>query len=300
MAAEDDRGGIVSPVLTTRARAKLNLSLHVVGRRPDGYHALESLVAFASVADHLSLDADKPEGLIVQGPFASAAGEDQDNLVLKAVRQLRQFKPALRCGHLTLTKYLPAQAGLGGGSADAAATLRLLARLNGLSLDDPELLEAARLIGADVPVCLRSRPVMMRGIGDELGEVLNLPKIHAVLVKPPVGMATPEVFRQLGLEKGEQTNRLPHPECSATSAQELIVHLHRLGNDLQAPANAIGPVIGEALAALSQQQGCRLARMSGSGSAVFALFESAAQAKNAAGLLAGTYGNWWVKPTVIG
>ena len=286
--------------LATHARAKLNLSLHVRGRRMDGYHALESLVAFASLADHLALDPDTPEGLTVQGPFATAAGEDQDNLVITAIRHLRRFKPALRSGHLTLTKYLPAQAGLGGGSADAAATLRLLARLNGFSLDDPELLEAARLTGADVPVCLRSKPVMMRGIGDELGEPLNLPKLHAVLVKPPIGMATPDVFRQLGLEKGGQTGRAPHPECSAASAQELMVLLHRLGNDLQAPATAIAPVIDQAREALSHQSGCRLARMSGSGSAVFGLFDTAGQAKTAATLLARAHAGWWVKPAVIG
>lgn len=286
--------------LATHARAKLNLSLHVRGRRMDGYHTLESLVAFASLADHLALDPDKPEGLTVQGPFATAAGDDQDNLVIKAIRQLRRFKPALRSGHLTLTKYLPAQAGLGGGSADAAATLRLLARLNGFALDDPELLEAARLTGADVLVCLRSKPVMMRGIGDELGEPLNLPKLHAVLVKPPIGMATPDVFRQLGVEKGGETGRALHPECSVASAQELMILLHRLGNDLQAPATAIAPVIDQALEALSQQDGCRLARMSGSGSAVFGLFDTAGQAKHAATLLARAHAGWWVKSAVIG
>ncbi len=290
----------MSPVLSTRARAKLNLSLHVVGRRPDGYHALESLVAFASVADHLSLDPEKPEGLTVQGPFAQAAGDDHDNLVLKAVRQLRRFKPALRSGHLTLTKYLPAQAGLGGGSADAAATLRLLARLNGFSLDDPDLLEAARLIGADVPVCLRSKPVMMRGIGDQLGEPLALPKLHAVLVKPPIGMATPDVFRQLGLEKGASLSGLAHPEPEPDTAAILMGQLAGLRNDLQKPAIAVAPLIAGCLSALSLQQGCVLARMSGSGSAVFGLFQTAADARNAATELARVHPDWWVKPTVIG
>ena len=286
--------------LTTRARAKLNLSLHVCGRRDDGYHELESLVAFASVADHLSLDPARPEGLTVQGPFATAAGDDQDNLVLKAVRQLRHFKPALHGGHLTLTKYLPAQAGLGGGSADAAAALRLLARLNGFSLDDPELLEAARLIGADVPVCLKSRPVMMRGIGDRLGEPINLPRLPAVLVKPPVGVATPDVFARLGLVKGERTGRPPHPELSVASADGFVARLRLPGNDLQAAASAIAPVIADCVVGLGRQQGCQLARMSGSGSAVFGLFETATQARAAASLIARLHPDWWVKPTMIG
>ena len=286
--------------MATRARAKLNLSLHVCGRRDHGYHELESLVAFASVADHLALDPARPEGLTVQGPFATAAGDDQDNLVLKAVRQLRHFKPALHSGYLTLTKYLPARAGLGGGSADAAAALRLLARLNGFSLDDPELLEAARLIGADVPVCLKSRPVMMRGIGDRLGEPLNLPRLPAVLVKPPVGVATPDVFARLGLAKGEQTGRPPHPELSVASADGFVARLRLLGNDLQAAASAIAPVIADCVVALSRQQGCQLARMSGSGSAVFGVFETATQARAAASLIARRHSDWWVKPTVIG
>ena len=292
--------GLLSPVLTTRARAKLNLSLHIVGRRDDGYHELESLVAFGSLADHLALEPGRTESLMVQGPFAHTAGQDQDNLVLKAVRQLRQFKPALRSGSLTLTKYLPAQAGLGGGSADAAATLRLLARLNGFSLDDPDILAAARLIGADVPVCLHSKPVMMHGIGDRLGAPLALPKLYAVLVKPPIGMATPEVFRQLGFEKGQRSKRLPHPEMSTVTTDGIIPFLKLLGNDLQGAACALAPVIGECVSALSRQQGYQLARMSGSGSAVFGLFDTAIHAKKAASRLTRMHDTWWVKPTVIG
>lgn len=284
----------------TRAWAKLNLSLHICGRRADGYHELESLVTFASVADHLSLDPDQPEGLIVQGPFAEAAGDDQDNLVLKAVRQLRHFKPDMRSGLFTLTKYLPAQAGLGGGSADAAATLRLLARLNGYSLRDPDLCEAARLIGADVPVCLHSRSVMMRGIGDVLGPPLALPKLHAVLVKPDCGMSTPQVFGQLGLGKGQSCQTDPHPEPDLRSAGALISQLAGLRNDLEPAASALESQIGEAMHALRAQVGCELARMSGSGAAVFGVFDNGDAAKHAQQSLCRTHPTWWVKTARLG
>ena len=188
--------------LMIRAPAKVNLTLHVTGRRQDGYHELDSLVVFAGVADLLTLDPKKPEGLDVSGPMASFAGPDADNLVLKAMRALQARVEGLRVGHFSLVKRLPAQAGLGGGSSDAAGALRLLADLNGLKADDARMLEAAKATGADVPACLIHQALRMTGIGDVLTPIKGMPPIDAVLVKPQASMATPKVFEELGMGKG--------------------------------------------------------------------------------------------------
>src|ERR1700685_2686629 len=156
------------PALIEDGRAKVNLTLRVVGRRVDGYHDLESLVAFADCADRLSLAPGASLGLETIGPLAAACGETADNLVLKAARLLGERVPDMKAGHFTLDKVLPVAAGIGGGSADAAAALRLLARLNGLALDDPRLNDVALLTGADVPVCLASRACDMAGVGETL------------------------------------------------------------------------------------------------------------------------------------
>jgi 4-diphosphocytidyl-2-C-methyl-D-erythritol kinase len=284
-------------LFATHARAKLNLSLHVRGRRMDGYHELESLVAFGTVADHLTLAPDQPDGLLVDGPLAAGSGETADNLVLKALGHLRALKPDLKAGHFHLTKYLPAQAGLGGGSADAAAALRLLARLNAMALDDPRVIEAARLTGADVPVCLASRAVMMRGIGDRLGPVVSLPTLHVVLLKPDLGVSTKAVFDALGLPKGMDRGLAAHPDPQRMDQSGFIRQLRDWRNDLEAPAQQIEPIIGAALQALHQQAGVQLVRMSGSGSAVFGLFENADTAFAAQKVLAQHHPQWWIKAT---
>ena len=171
----------------------------MVGRRADGYHELESLVVFASVGDRLTFAPGRALALTVGGPTAAAAGELADNLVLKAARALAERVAGLKLGRFDLSKRLPVAAGLGGGSADAAAALRLLARANRLALDDPRLMEAARATGADVPVCLDPRPRVMRGIGDVLSEPLDLPRLPAVLVNPGVAVPTKDVFAALAL-----------------------------------------------------------------------------------------------------
>ncbi|MGA8389544.1 MAG: 4-(cytidine 5'-diphospho)-2-C-methyl-D-erythritol kinase, partial [Pseudolabrys sp.] len=184
----------MSAPLSEKAFAKINLTLRVLGRRADGYHELESLVAFADVADALTLEPGSTDGLEMSGSFAGKSGPVDGNLVLKSLAELRRRIPGLKGGRFRLEKSLPVAAGIGGGSADAAAALRLLARANGIALDESRLMAAARAVGADVPVCLDSRPRIMRGIGEVLSEPFDLPPIPAVLVNPGVALVTREVF----------------------------------------------------------------------------------------------------------
>ncbi|HET6839183.1 MAG TPA: 4-(cytidine 5'-diphospho)-2-C-methyl-D-erythritol kinase, partial [Bradyrhizobium sp.] len=194
--------GSIAQTLSENGRAKVNLTLRVVGRRTDGYHDLESVVAFADCADRLSLRPGSELNLATTGPLAAACGEAADNLVFKAAQLLGERVPDLRPGDFTLDKMLPVAAGIGGGSADAAAALRLLARANGFEIDDRRLIEVARLTGADVPVCLASRACVMTGVGETLLP-LALPKLPCVLVNPRVPVATKDVFKALGLRNGE-------------------------------------------------------------------------------------------------
>jgi len=289
--------------LATRAPAKVNLTLRVLGRRADGYHELDSFVAFAGVGDELSLIPSEPGGLQLSGPFAEGLSTGPDNLVLKAERVLREEIAGLRSGSFHLVKRLPVASGIGGGSADAAAALRLLARLNDLPLSHPALLAAAGRIGADVPVCLEARARIMRGIGEQLGPVLRLPRLFALLVNPGVAVETAPVFRALGLQPGQGraggTEAADADKPAPATSAALISALAASGNDLEAPARAVAPVIGEVLSTLSALPGCRLARMSGSGATCFALFDDCRASAEAAKLLAHDRPDWWVKPTVL-
>lgn len=285
----------MSATLTEKAAAKINLTLRVIGRRADGYHDLESLVAFADVADVLALQPGTDDALEVSGPFAGRSGAVSDNLVLKALGALRQRVTGLKGGRFLLEKNVPVAAGLGGGSADAAAALRLIARSNAIALDDRGLLDAARAVGADVPVCLDPRPRIMRGVGELLSPPLELPELPAVLVNPGVPLATREVFGKFtgGQGEGELTD-VPR-EFDA-----LIECLNHHGNDLTAAASACAPVVAEVLAALKSLSGVKLARMSGSGSSCFALFATQREAAAAAQRLATEQKGWWVKSTSLG
>jgi 4-diphosphocytidyl-2-C-methyl-D-erythritol kinase len=285
--------------LATRAPAKINLTLHVLGRRADGYHDLESLVAFAATGDDLRLEPAGTLALEVSGPTAPLAGSDADNLVMKAARLLAERVDGLKVGTFYLTKRLPVAAGIGGGSSDAAAALRLLARLNGLPLSHPALREAARLTGADVPVCLEPKARMMRGAGEELSPGLNLPRLFAVLVNPRVLVETPSVFRALGLQPGEGLSTTAHPALEAPSQDALFALLTEARNDLEAPALKIQPVIGEALGLMRGTEGCRLARMSGSGATVFGLYDDCDAAAKAGRQIRRLQPNWWVKATSL-
>jgi 4-diphosphocytidyl-2-C-methyl-D-erythritol kinase len=283
--------------LTTRAPAKVNLTLHVRGRRADGYHELESLVAFAGTGDSLCLEPGEAVSLSVAGPTAPQAGTD-DNLVLTAARALAERRPGLQTGAFRLVKRLPVAAGLGGGSADAAAALRLLARLNDVGLDDPAVVDAARATGADVPVCLKPRACMMGGAGEVLGLPLRLPPLYAVLANPGVPVATAAVFRELALQPGERMPGAPHPTVPPRlEAAELRAVLRASRNDLEPAATKLAPAIGEALALMRELPGCFLARMSGSGATVFGLFENRAASGSAAAAIRARRPNWWAKPT---
>jgi len=291
-------------MLIEEARAKVNLTLRVVGRRVDGYHDLESLVAFADCADRLSLLPGPSLDLITIGPLAAACGETADNLVLKAARLLGERVPDLKAGSFTLDKVLPVAAGIGGGSADAAAALRLLAKLNNLALDDKRLVEVALLTGADVPVCLASRPCDMTGVGENLLP-LSLPKMPCVMVNPRVAVATKDVFSALGLRNGQllvgtsDILQAPAwPEAGA-SVEDWVEALAESSNDLEAPAMRIQPVITEVIAALNAANGAWLARMSGSGATCFAIFENTAEAQRAAQKIRLDHPQWWVHAGVL-
>lgn len=297
-------------MLVDFAPAKINLTLRIRQRRPDGYHDLESLVVFADIGDHLRLTPGDTLSLAVDGDTARDAGIIADNLVLKAGRALAAQVAGLRAGHFELTKSLPVAAGLGGGSSDAAAALRLLGQANPdkkLS-GDPRMMTAARQTGADVPVCLDPRPRIMRGIGDLLSAPLHLPKLPAILVNPRVAVPTAAVFAaRAGMATPRRQDEDPAitlaesatSEAKMPEAGELIDALHRSDNDLQAPAISLHPVIADVLDALRALPGCRLARMSGSGATCFGLFD-AARLNAAARELAAKHPGWWIAPTNLG
>ena len=285
--------------LVEDGRAKVNLTLRVAGRRFDGYHDLESVVAFADCADRLSLLPGPELQLKTTGPLANSCGDLADNLVLKAARLLGERVSGLKVGVFTLDKVLPVAAGIGGGSADAAAALRLLARVNGLALGDARLAEVAQLTGADVPVCVASRACVMTGVGETLLP-LALPRLACVLVNPRVAVATKDVFEALGLRSGDLLvgatdviQAVAWPEDGA-GADDWIEAFASGANDLQEPACRIQPVIGEVLSALGEADGARLVRMSGSGATCFAIFDDAVAAQAAARKIQLAHPQWWV------
>jgi len=292
------------PGLIEDGRAKVNLTLRVIGRRVDGYHELESVVAFADCADRLTLTPGSKLSLKTTGPLAEACGETADNLVLKAAELLGERVPELKLGDFVLDKVLPVAAGIGGGSADAAAALRLLARANSLAIDDERLTEVAKLTGADVPVCLASRACVMTGVGETLMP-LSLPKLPCVLVNPRVPVATRDVFAALGLRNGEllvgATDVLQAaawPEAGA-SVEDWVEALATSSNDLEAPATRLQPAIGEVLAALNATNGAWLARMSGSGATCFAIYENTAEAQRASQKIQLDRPTWWVHAGIL-
>lgn len=281
-------------VLAERAPAKVNLTLHVRGRREDGYHDLHSLVAFAGAGDRLELLPGPEVSLAVCGPTAEAAGPDADNLVLKAARLLAEQVPGLRAGAFRLVKRLPVAAGLGGGSSDAAAALRLLARLNGLPPSDPRLAIAARGTGSDVPVCLEPVARIMAGAGEQVGPALGLRPLFAVLVNPRRPVPTPAVFSRLGLAKGALN---PADQGRGTLDPPALIAGGR--NDLQAAALSVEPAVGEVLWTLAVTPQVSTVRMSGSGATCFALYPDCHAAARAARQVRARRPAWWVVPTIL-
>lgn len=284
--------------LTERAPAKINLSLRVLGRRADGYHDLASLVAFAGTGDRLTLVPGEAFGLDMTGPRAAGLSAEPDNLVLKAARELAARVPGLAAGRFRLDKRLPVASGIGGGSADAAAGLRLLARRNGLGLDDPRLFAAALATGSDVPACLYSRACVMTGRGEGLAP-LALPRFGAVLVNPGVAVATAAVFRALALAPGTRLAEAARPGGFA-DRHAVLDFLAGAPNDLQPPAFALVPVLATVEAALKATPDALLVRMSGSGATMFALYEDCRTAARAAKMVTRLHPDWWVKSTVLG
>ena len=272
------------PQTTEFAPAKVNLTLHITGQRADGYHLLDSLAVFCGVGDRITVQPSVALSLTITGPQAHLLAVQDNNLVLRAARVMDATLGAA----LTLDKHLPVASGIGGGSADAAATLRALSKLWGKPLPKAAAVIA---LGADVPVCLAGQPARMRGIGERIEPVIGLPDVHLVLANPRVEMPTPTVFKALATKQNPpMPDTLPH----WANAVDMAAWLATQRNDLEPPARAIVPVIDTVLAALASQSGALIARMSGSGATCFGLFATAIDAAAAANHLGAAHPGWWV------
>lgn len=271
-------------ILTEPAPAKINLALHVRARRADGYHELETLFAFVTDGDTVTL-APGPPSLTITGPFAAGLSGEGDNLVTRAARSFAATFGVPAQGAFTLDKHLPVASGIGGGSADAAAALRALARMHEVPADDPRLFDVAAALGSDVPACLLGCTAMGRGRGEELAPLDGLPPLPALLVNPGVAVSTAAVFRAWdGVDHG--------PIADGDVLTSAIAGR----NDLESPARAIAPAIDDALALLANDLPI-LARMSGSGATCFALYESEEQRGAAAARIRDARPEWWCLET---
>lgn len=280
--------------LAEHAPAKINLALHVTGRRTDGYHLIESLSVFTGFGDWIVVAAAERDEFSVSGPFAGDVPRDDGNLVLRARDAFRARFPE-SADHplaISLEKNIPVTSGVGGGSSDAAATLRALARPWGVRRKDEALRRVALFLGADVPMCLARRPLIARGIGERIEEIAGLPALALVLVNHCVAVPTPQVFSAL---KERNNPRLPALPGTITRAA-LIEWLASTRNDLAAPATALAPDIAESLAALSQE-GAEFARMSGSGATCYGIFADAGAAAGAAAAIGAARPGWFVTAT---
>lgn len=279
--------------VSVRAPAKINLYLHITGKRPDGFHELDSLVTFSASGDTVRVSSS-PKGSGVQfsvdGPFADQIGPDADNLVVRAARLMMEaFNPAALDVSIHLTKRLPVAAGIGGGSSDAAATLRALNRYWHLDLTDERLAALGLSLGADVPMCLHRTPVFVSGIGEAITPAPALPDLPMVLVNPGVAVPTPSVFKAFdgAFSSPARFDAAPH-DVSALAAL-----LTERCNDLDPPARTVAPVIGEVLTTLDAQPGCLIARMSGSGATCFGLFNDTGAAEEARHSIRLARPEWW-------
>ena len=281
-----------------RAPAKVNLTLRVNGRRQDGFHDIESLVAFADPSDWLGFRPGPRFDLFVEGMGSRDIGPLERNLVARAAGALCAEIPGILSGEFHLIKCLPAAAGLGGGSSDAAACIRALADANGLSLSDKRVQTAACNTGADVPVCLSARSRIMTGIGDRLGAAVHLPLFFAVLVNPRQCISTKEVFSAYCM--GRRLFQIPRDiQRGSYSSEGMLEAIECAMNDLEHAAIKILPLIGDILEKLRRLFGARLARMSGSGATCFALFDDPHTAGKARRCLAAQYPNWWTTTTTF-
>lgn len=285
----------MTAIIEEHAAAKINLTLRVLGRRPDGYHEIESLVVFADYGDRLTLHRGQPSPLHVTGPFAPAI--DGPNLIDAAVWQAVKAVPDLALGAFVLEKNLPVAAGLGGGSADAAAALRAIRRANLGRAEHVDWHKLATDLGADVPVCLASKPALMGGIGERLQPVADIPRMSMVLANPGLPLATREVFQALRAEPAPRESAEPSPPPAFKDGGALCDYLLAHGNDLEPPAIALCPAVARVKDALAAAPGALLARMSGSGPTCFALFARDADAIAAADMIRRAQPDWWVVPT---
>jgi 4-diphosphocytidyl-2-C-methyl-D-erythritol kinase len=274
-------------------RAKLNLTLEVQGRRADGFHELRSLVAFASLGDDIELDPHGPLELAIEGRFKAALGGD--NLIVKAAQAVSNEVPGLRLGRFRLVKNLPVASGLGGGSADAAAALRLLARANDGALDDAVLAALARRLGSDVSVCLTSRPALISGRGERVEPVTGFPACAVLLANPGLPLATEAVYAALRAERLAKSGHAQAERLDLHDGFEaLLDYITPRGNDLEGPAARLVPEIRDVLTALRALDGVRLARLSGSGPTCFALFAGENDTARAGMRLAAEHPDWWI------
>lgn len=278
------------------APAKVNLFLHVTGKRDDGYHLLDSLVVFADVGDHVGIAPSDTLILEHTGPFGNALPDPSENLIMRAAKALQSAHNISSGAHITLAKNLPVASGIGGGSADAAAALRGLCQLWGIDAGSQSVADLALSLGADVPVCLRGRSTIMRGIGENFINLDDCPPIPAILVNPGVGVSTPTVFKARNGDFTELANWTGGNNDPAIFIQALV----NTRNDLEPPAISLTPVIADVLGALRNLEGVQLTRMSGSGATCFALFTNAEAAQAGAAQLKHDHPEWWAMATIFG
>jgi 4-diphosphocytidyl-2-C-methyl-D-erythritol kinase len=286
----------VTATIVETAPAKINLALAVTGRRPDGYHLLDTIAVFSDIGDRIEVAPADTLSLEITGPFASGLSGLSDNLVTRAAGALCEaaFGEGSAPGtDIRLDKQLPVASGIGGGSADAAATLRALNRLWRLDWTIDRLADVGIRVGADVPMCLVSRPLRARGIGEDIAPLPVFPALPLVLVNPGVAVSTAAVFAELAVRRSPA---LPGPTGIADIAGA-VAYLGGTVNDLEAPALRIAPGIDNALNALRASPGCLLARMSGSGATCFGIFRNSPHAKSAETRIASAEAGWWVRAT---
>ena len=277
------------------APAKINLYLHVTGCQEDGYHELDSLVVFADVGDWVRARPAARTVLKITGPHASGLGSGRDNLVMRAANALASRIGGAETAALELEKNLPVASGIGGGSADAAAAIKALARLWKVCPDLHDLSGLALDLGADVPVCLGGRPSYMSGVGEKLELAVGLPALPAILVNPGVGVSTPQVFKA----RSGEFSRVGRLDDVPGDAKGMAGVLAARRNDLTDIAITLTPAIADVLSLLESTQGCLLARMSGSGATCFGLFGNEAEARTAATALRAKRTSWWVASTIL-
>ena len=282
-----------------QARAKVNLTLHVLGKRPDGYHELDSLVVFADLCDELSFTPAPEDRLSLEGPFGAAI--DGENLIFKAKRAVSGWLGREIHGDFRLDKHIPVAAGVGGGSSDAAAAIRILLRAYAGQAAAESFIERAAAVGADVPVCLYNRAAWMRGLGERVTPAPDVAPLPAILVNPRIKVSTAEVFKRLNAApyRPDEVPSSPLSGADFSSPEKAAAALLHGRNDLERPAVAVEPAVERTLGAILRQEGCLLARLSGSGPTCFGLFPTHEIARKAADVLGREHPGWWVAAVTL-